>query len=55
VISSIPVAQVNMWYPFQISDPAIVAISNRYPIKRETPPLSVRNGASYTIITHPFV
>ena len=31
VISSIPVRQVNMWYPFQISAPAIVAISNRYP------------------------
>jgi hypothetical protein len=42
-------------YPFQIAGPTFVDITNRYPIKRETPPLSVRNGASYSVISHPFV
>ena len=34
------------WFKFQ---------SNRYPTKRETPPLSVKNGVSYIIISHPFL
>jgi hypothetical protein len=42
-------------YPIITWPVAYVGIPNRYPTKSKTPPLSVRNGASYTIITHPFV
>jgi hypothetical protein len=42
-------------YPFLIAAPAIVAISNRYPTKKETPALFMRNGAFYSIISNRFV